>query len=308
MKKDFYYKSSNNWNDVHATEWKPEGEIKAVVQIVHGMTEHIERYSSFAEYLNAHGFLVVGNDHLGHGLTTVEKEEKGYFGKDGINYLLSDIHTLRTMYQEKYPNVPYLFLGHSMGSFLTRIYLSQHGEGIEAAIIMGTGHMPAPVLASGRELCKAISHTNGWHHRSKFVTVTAFGTYLKKIEAPNTISDWISRNPEVVKAYRADANCRFTFTLNGYDTLFAMIQKAQEKETISNTPKGLPLLFTSGLMDPVGNYGKGVKKVAAKYKEAGFDVSEKYYENDRHEILNELDKDGVYEDLLNWLELELINE
>ncbi len=299
MKKEFYYPSKDGITQIHAVEWIPEGDVKAVLQICHGMVEYIERYHEFAEFMARHGIYVVGHDHLGHGKSVVSDEKLGYFGEPKGNfYVIADIHKLRVQTVEKYPNVPYFMLGHSMGSFLIRQYLGLYSGGLSGAIVMGTGKQPNAVLAMGKFVCKMIASVRGWDYRSKFVNSLAVGAYEKKMGPA-----WLSRNPENVEKYGADPLCGFMFTVNAYYHMFSGMQKMNEQEKEGKTIKTLPIFFVAGKEDPVGNYGKSVESVYHRYKAAGYqDIEMKLYEEDRHEILNETDREVVFDDILNWLE------
>ena len=175
MKKDFYYLSRDGKTQIHAVEWMPEDEPKGILQICHGMVEYIERYHEFAEYLCRHGYYVTGHDHLGHGKSVKDETEYGYFPKkNGNRCVIGDIHQLRMITSKKYPGVPYLMLGHSMGSFLLRQYLTEHGEGLAGVVIMGTGYQPMAVLEAGQLLCRVTALFKGWKYRSKFVDNLSF--------------------------------------------------------------------------------------------------------------------------------------
>lgn len=299
MKKEFYYDSKDGLTKIHAVEWIPEGDVKAVLQICHGMVEHIERYHEFAEFMCEHDIYVVGHDHLGHGKSVVDTEKLGYFGDpEGNAYVIADIHKLRVQTTEKYPDVPYFMLGHSMGSFLLRQYLGLYSKGLSGAVIVGTGDQPNLVLSVGKFVCKVIAAVKGWNYRSKFVNSFAVGGYEKKMGLA-----WISRNPENVEKYGADPLCSFMFTVNAYYHMFSGIQKVNKQEKEGKTVKTLPMFFVAGKEDPVGNFGKSVENVYRRYKAAGYqDVEIKLYEEDRHEILNEVDREVVFEDILTWLE------
>lgn len=300
MKQEFYFLSKDGLTQIHAVEWIPEGEVKAVLQICHGMVEHIERYHDFAEFLSRRGIYVVGHDHLGHGKSVVNDEKLGYFGApDGNAYVIGDIHTLRLQTEKKYPHVPYFMLGHSMGSFLLRQYLGLYSAGLAGAVIMGTGEQPSPVLAAGKLVCKIIGGVKGWNYRSKFVNSLAVGGYEKKLGAA-----WLSKNPENVKKYGEDPLCGFVFTVNAYYHMFSGMAKMNQYEKEGKALRNLPIFFVAGKEDPVGNDGKGVENVYQRYVAAGYqDVEMKLYAENRHEILNELDRDVVFEDILAWLEL-----
>lgn len=306
-KNEFTYPSADNKTTIYATEWIPDGEVRAVLQIAHGMVEYIDRYDGFASFLADHGFYVTGNDHLGHGRSVTSDDEHGYFAHpNGNECVIKDIDRLRLITTEKYPGIPYFFLGHSMGSFLLRQYLTMYGRGLAGAIVMGTGEQPAPVLNAGKMLCRAIALVKGWHHRSGLVNGIAFGSYNKAFEPARTPCDWLSRDENNVDAYMKDPWCTYMFTVNGYYQMFSGIQKCQNPKNIDRIPKDLPVLFVSGAEDPVGESGKGVKKAYDSYVKAGIlDVGIKLYEKDRHEILNEIDRQEVYRDLLDWLEANI---
>lgn len=307
MKEEFYYKSQDGITDIHAVKWHSDCTPIAVLQIVHGMVEFIERYDLFAEFLAEKGIVVFGNDHLGHGKSVINESRYGYFAKnDGNAKLLGDIHALHGIASSQYGGIPYFILGHSMGSFLTRQYIEKHSNDLDGAIIMGTGSQPAAILNIARTVCSTIALFKGWEYRSKFVDNLAFGGYNKKFEPAHTDKDWLSKDDDIVANYIAEPKCRFLFTLNGYHNLFYSIKDCQKKRNIAAIPKKLPVLFVAGAEDPVGNFGKGVYRAYKAFVKAGIsDVSVKLYENDRHEILNETDKQNVFDDIFQWINVRL---
>ena len=304
MKSDFYFESSDNKNKIHGVIWKPEGEIKAILQIAHGMAEYIERYDDFAGFLNAHGILVAGNDHLGHGYSAPSKKEFGYFTeKDGNGCLIEDLHHVTQKVKKDNPGVPYFLLGHSMGSFYCRQYICKFGGELSGAIVMGTAFHPRAAASAGKAMCKAIALFKGWHYRSPLINSMAFGSYNKAFQPARTSNDWLSRDEKNVDKYNADDKCGFIFTLNGYYNMFHGLTRLCDDSLIKKVPVGLPILVTSGGNDPVGNFGKGVTAVYEQYKKLGIkDLSIKLYPGARHEIFNEINKEEVYEDILHWLE------
>ena len=305
-KKDFYYPSTDGKTQIHAIRWEPEGEPKAILQIIHGMVEFIDRYDDFAKYLTEHGYLVTGEDHIGHGASVQSDEYHGYFGKEGNAWVIADIHRLREMMQKEFPDLPYLMLGHSMGSFLIRQYITENGadyaKSLSGVIIMGTGWQPAPVLAAGKMVAKMLG-INKVGKKAKLIDGMSFGSYLKHIENPRTISDWLTKDEKIVDWYRNEPWCTFHFTPNAYFHMFSGMQKAHDTERMKKLPEGLPILITSGAEDPVGAWGEGVRKTFMVYSDnTKCDVSIKIYDDDRHEILNETDKDQVYADMLEFLD------
>ncbi len=303
MKTDFSYRSRDGATSIHGINWAPEGKPKAVLQICHGMVEYIGRYGGFAEYLSRQGFCVVGNDHLGHGASVQNDEAHGFFHlTKGNECLIGDIHKLRKIMQKKYPDIPYFMLGHSMGSFLLRQYIELHGDGLAGAIIMGTGSQPEAILALGKMFCCITAAIHGWGYRSKFIDGLAFGFYNKQFEPTRTDKDWLTKDEKIVDAFRADPWCTFMFTVNAYYHMFRGIQFVQKAENIERIPKDLPLFFVAGDSDPVGNNGKGVAKAFRACRKHGIkNMRMKLYKDDRHELLNETDREAVYKDLLEWM-------
>lgn len=303
-KEDFYFDSRDGEHKLHAVRWIPEAEKPVcIVQIVHGMTEHINRYDHFANYLAERGILVVGDDHLGHGQSVKPGEPYGYFCKeDAPTVLVRDEHRLKKMTQEQYAGVPYIILGHSMGSFITRNYLLKYGKGINGAIIMGTGMSPKHVLLFGIALTTIEGLIFGGDHVSKFMDKATFGSYNKRIEAKGESGNWLSKDEESLRKHATDPLCMFTFTANGFQTLFKLIYNLHDQEKLKNMPANLPVIFLSGAEDPVGDYGKSVKQVYRSFKESGMEkVQIKLYPKDRHELLNEVDKEDVYGDIYRWI-------
>lgn len=303
-KEEFTYDSRDNVSKIHAIRWIPQkGEIKGIVQIVHGMVEHIDRYDEFANYLAESGIVVVGNDHLGHGTSVKLDGDRGYFcEKDGETILVRDVHRLKKLTQEAFPGKPYIILGHSMGSFITRKYIIEYGKGIDAAIIMGTGSKSTQLLQKGILATKIISLLRGKKYRSNWVNNHAFGSYNKRFQPARTQHDWLTKDATQVDKYEADVRNQFIFTLNGYETLFKILLYIQKEENLAKARKDLPIFLVSGAEDPVGDFGEGVQKAYALLEKAGYsDLKLKLYENDRHEILNETDKDIIYQDLLKWI-------
>lgn len=304
MKQEFYYPSKDGRTKIHAIEWIPEGEVSAVLQICHGMVEYIDRYDEFARFLNENGYYVVGHDHLGHGQSVVSEDKLGFFHESkGNACVIEDIHYLRKFTQKKYPDVPYFMLGHSMGSFLLRQYIGLYGNGLAGAIVMGTGSKSDFILAVGKLVCRISAFVKGWEYRSNLVNSMAFGGFNKKFAHETTGSNWLSRNPVNAQNYAKDPLCNFVFTVNAYYQMFCGIQAVNRQERNEKVPKTLPIFFVAGREDPVGNFGKSVENIYKNYKSCGIqDVSIKLYEKDRHEILNEVDRRIVFEDLLRWME------
>lgn len=305
MRDEFYFPSKDGNTEIHTIEWKPEGEVKAVLQLCHGMVEYIRRYDEFAEFMCSRGYYVVGNDHLGHGKSVQSKSEYGFFNeKYGNACVIGDMHTLRQRTMKKYPDVPYFILGHSMGSLLVRQYIQLYGNGLSGAVLLGVvSDQKKAVLLCGKRLCRLMAAFRGWHFRSRFIDGMVLGSYNKKFKPARTRVDWMTSDREHLDAYVADPLCSFVFTVNAYYSMFTGMLNMEKKESIYMIPKTLPILFASGTDDPVGNFGRGVRKIYEQYKAAGLqDVTLRLYAGDRHELLNETDRQQVYQDLFDWLE------
>lgn len=304
QKEEFYFDSRDGEHKIHSIRWVPEHDKPVcVLQIIHGMTEHIDRYDGFAQYMAGKGILVVGDDHLGHGKSVRPGEPYGYFCKeDAATVLVRDEHRLKKMTQEQYQGVPYIILGHSMGSFIARNYLIRYGSGIDGAVIMGTGMQSKIQLAAARALAGIQILFCGPKHVSKLIDKLAFGMFNKRIEAPKTPSDWLCSNEESVKRYRQDPMCNFTFTANGFQTLMKLIWNLHDVEKLKKMPRQLPVFFVAGEEDPVGDYGRAVKQVYESFLQLGMErMQMKLYPGDRHEILHETDRAEVYADIYRWI-------
>lgn len=304
-REEFYYDSRDMQTKIHAVKWTPDIEKPhAILQICHGMAEHMMRYEEFAKALCDKGYLVVGNDHLGHGLSKREEEPYGYFCKrDAATVVIRDVHRLKKIIQEQNPGVPYFLLGHSMGSFIARGYLARYGTGIDGAVIVGTGNQPRLLIRTARALVRVQKLFCGSRHQGKLVDRLAFGSYNKRFEPRRTDYDWVSLNQDNVDRYLADPMSCFTFTLNGFETLFNLADNAGKQSVIDAVPTELPVLFLAGAQDPVGDYGQAVRDVYDKFVAHGMQhVAIKIYEDARHEILNEAQCEEVYQEVAEFLE------
>lgn len=299
------FKSLDGTSDINARFWvDSKREPKGVMQLVHGMAEHIDRYDEFARYLASRGFAVCGHDHIGHGGSVEDSSQLGHMPmKGGADILIADVNSLRKVASSRYPGLPYFIFGHSMGSFVTRCYLARYGEGLTGAILCGTGNQPAALSATGNALCHLIGVIKGSDYRSKLIDSLAAGGFNNAIDNPRTAVDWISHSKENVDAYLADGRCGFMFSAGAYAALTSLTREAVSKACVNAYPKELPLLYVAGEEDPVGDCGKGVRAAAKLARNAGLgDVRVKLYPHMRHEILNEDDKAQVMEDVTAWIE------
>lgn len=308
-KEEFFYFSRDNRTTIHAVRWIPDGgKPDCVVQIVHGMAEYVERYEEFARFLTERNVLVTGEDHMGHGKSACSDKPYGYFcEQDPATVVVRDTHRLKKMTQIAYPGIPYIIVGHSMGSFITRNYMYRYGSGIDAAVIMGTGMQPRALLRLSKALANIEKFICGDEHISSFMDKAAFGNYNARVEIPRTKMDWLTREEQFVDAYLDDPLCGFTFTVNGFRTLFELICRVRKTSNLKKIPKDLPVFFVSGDKDPVGDYGKGVHEAYDSLKKVGMkNLSMKLYENDRHELLNESDREQVMEDIWKWIQQKIL--
>lgn len=301
MRTDFFFDSCGA-GKIHGCRWTPEGEPKAILQIVHGIAEFVERYDDFANYLTAQGYLVVAEDHMGHGQSIGEDGVQGYF-QGGWFAGVDDTYRLLQDTRAEFPNLPYVLFGHSMGSFMARTILAKYPDsGISAAVICGTGWQPAFALPVLIKVVEGMCKKNGEQNPDPKLHNMIFGGYNKKIENPRTPTDWLTRDEAIVDAYNEHPLCGFVPACGLLRDMMQGIYYVEQPKNLSNMKKHLPVLFIAGKEDPVGPYGKGVEQAAKAFKKAGMvNVALKLYPDCRHEILNELNKQEVYEDVAKWL-------
>ena len=304
---DFFFDSSTGKNRIHARRCSPEGEVRGVIQIAHGIAEHIERYDDFAAFLAQNGFVVVGNDHLGHGQSVSNPDDLGFFADDkGWDYVVRDMDQLHDLMKAQYPDVPYIFFGHSMGSFLTRTYIIKHPEKPDLVILSGTGHQSKALVYSGYAMAEAIVKAKGPRADGRFLNDLAFGAYNSKVPFPMTDFDWLSQDYEMVRKYNNDPLCGFVAKASLYRDMMGGIKFVTDQKNIDTMNKDTPVYFMSGDKDPVGDYGKGVERAYKAFCKAGLkDVFMRLYPDGRHEMLNELNRQQVYRDVLDWINLRL---
>lgn len=299
----YFYPSADGIHQIYAQEWKPQGEVRGIVQIVHGICEYSGRYDHFARFLTEQGFLVVAEDHLGHGKTAPHQGQRGYFTRrKGWKTVVDDVSELHRRTAEKYPGVPYFLLGHSMGSFLVRTYLFRKPAPLTGVILSGTAQQPALLMLGGRMITRLYRLFAGEHFRSGLVHGMALGGYNKPFIPNRTASDWITRDEAVVDAYVADPQCAFRPTVGLYSDMMQGITAMQKPANLQQMQKDLPIFFVAGDQDPVGAMGEGVKAAYDSFLEAGCtDITLKLYAGARHELHNELNRDEYFEDIKDWL-------
>jgi alpha-beta hydrolase superfamily lysophospholipase len=309
INEELRYPSSNGKDTITAQIWYDDAVSPlGIVQIVHGMNEYMGRYEDFARFLTQNGFIVCGNDHTGHGKSKGE-DGYGYFGdKDGNLVLVNDVRAMNDLIAKRYPRLGVVMLGHSMGSFICRSYITKYGGELSGIILSGTAG-PNPLASIGLFLSRAIMLFKGPKHKSAFLNNMAFGHYNDRFEEKRTKADWLTRDTAIVDKYSADEMCTFVFTAGGYHDLLKLIKEISSKKWAGEVPHNVPYLVFSGSMDPVGGFTKGVSVVYDRLKAAGVkNITLKIYEGGRHEMLNDTEKATVYSDILGWINRVIANK
>jgi len=295
-----FFKSTNGIDDICYYKFLPEGEVRGVFQIVHGMAEHAGRYEGFAGYLCDRGFAVYAHEHVGHGGSVKDEARLGIFGDGDSSVMVGDVRKMCCIAREENPGRKLILLGHSMGSFVSRIFASENGSMLDGFVISGTG-CANPAVKAALALVKVMKIFKGKDFRSVFMNKMAFGKYNDRYETHRTEFDWLTRDEKIVDDYIASPYCGFIFSLNGMEALLELNGKSNRPETFQKTRKDLPIYIVSGCMDPVGNFGEGVKKVYADYKAGGKkNIEMKLYPESRHELINEFNKSEVFDDILTF--------
>ena len=307
MVKEFQYPSCAG-GMIHACRWLPEGQPKAVVQIIHGIAEYGARYDHFARFLASQGILVTVQDHMGHGGSICDETPRAVI-QGGWFDMVEDTYQLFRDTHKEYPDVPYFFFGHSMGSFVLRTILAKYPDsGIAGAVICGTGWMGKPIMVGGLAVASAVCKIKGAAHPSPLLKSVMFGGYNSRIENARTENDWLSTDPKVVDTYNADPNCGFMASAGLVRAMLTGLLYIHKPENLAAMDQKLPVYFIAGGEDPVGNYGKGVELAAAEFVKAGMErVDCRIYPGGRHEILNECNKEEVYLDTYEWIKSVLMD-
>lgn len=302
--REITYDASSGEGRIFARVYEPshKQDVRAILQIAHGMAEHSSRYEAFAKYMADFGFAVCINDHAGHGRSVPNGAGYGYFGEGGYQNLVDDMDKLREIVQADYPDTPYFIMGHSMGSFLTREYLTQYGAGVRGVVLAGTSAGMGPaVMKSGQLIAERLVQKKGPRAYDKKLQEMTTGQYNKPFAPNRQENEWISRDEKVVDLFNADPLCGFAFTTSGYRELIVLLKRVNSAAWYREFPK-LPVFLIAGDKDPVGNFGKGVSRIAHRLEKNGHNVTLKLYPEARHELLNELNKEEVYQDIHAFLE------
>lgn len=299
IKKDAYFNSSTGCNKIHCSIWQnTEKEPIGIFQIAHGVSEHIGRYDEFARYLADKGYVVCGNDHLGHGLSAENEDMLGFIAEsDGDIRMVDDMHILTLIMKKHYPELPVFLFGHSMGSLCARVYATNFGYELKGLILCGTLEIPASAVVLEeplKYLCNRLGPKT-YVSNALFDKINTLGIKDKK-----TDKDWLSVNEENVQAFLLDPLCGNDLKLGGIRDLISLANSACSTTWALRVPYGLPVLIVSGAKDPIGFNGKGVIAVSDSLEEAGLEPKVIMYPGSRHEILNEENRENVFVDVYNW--------
>lgn len=289
----FYYKWPSNKNIP----------LKGIIQIAHGVGEHAGRYHPFATTLQNEGYEVYANDHRIHGKSAKNEDYLGFYdGDDYFTDAINDMRRLTEIIKKEHPKKKIILFGHSMGSLLSREYVTIYGKDIQALILSGTASFMKGIGAVGLFSAKILGKINGKHRSNELLKNLFFTQFNKKFKPNRTKVDWISSDEHQVDLFEADPLRIEDFSLSVFLDILKGSKKINETATFKNTSKKLPIYIFSGDKDPVGEMGKGVLKVAKKYEKAGIkNLTLKLYEGGRHEMLNEINKKEVEKDIINWL-------
>lgn len=300
-KEEFILKSDCDGLPLSVMMFTPQTEIKGIVQISHGMSEHKERYIPFMEFLTHHGYVMVIHDHRGHGKSVKGEDDLGFFYDHDANYIVNDVHQITLYIKEKYPQKPFILFGHSMGSMVVRKYIKTYDQDIDKLIVCGSPSKN-PQINFALIFTKFLQKIKGETYRSPLIQKLAFGSYNKKLSDVTSENAWICANEETVKAYDRDALCGFVFTTNGFENLFHLMKDIYDKDGWSLNHKDLPIFFIAGSDDPVIISKEKWIESQNFLKQLGYtNVTSKLYDGLRHEILNEQNKDEIMTDILKFI-------
>jgi alpha-beta hydrolase superfamily lysophospholipase len=294
-------------NNIHVYIYEPAAKpYKGVVQIIHGASEHFARYGLFAEFLNKQGYVAVGADLLGHGLSTSTNDFVHFADKNGSDLALESVTLVKDLIAKNYPNLPVILLGHSMGSFLARLMIIKYPDFYQKAVISGTAHRTQGFEAFGIGMCNLIILLRGPRHISRLVNKMAIESCPARLRKDGIITgideEWLTKNVEIQNYYHDSPMCGQPFTVSANRDMSTWMKFVDNLANINAGNKAMPLYFMSGSQDPVSNYGKEVTELVNVFKQVGYqNVSMKLYDSDRHEVLNELDKETAYQDILNFI-------
>jgi alpha-beta hydrolase superfamily lysophospholipase len=288
-------------------QWLPEVETVAVLQLIHGMAEHAARYDHLARYLTDRGIAVYADDHRGHGLTVPDGKSWGVLtDKAGFARMVENEREITDRIRQAHPGIPVMMLGHSMGSFIARHYVTRYGKSINGLILSGTGSQSTVELCGGLLIAFLQSLLLGKKSPAKLLDQMAFGAYNRRFAPNRTSFDWLSRDEAEVDKYVADPMCGNVFPAGFYTEFFKALLFLKRRKSIRLIPTSLPVFFFSGQEDPVGDFGKSVRRVYEKYRQHGVQKLEMHlFPDGRHEMLNEINREEVMEKLYDWINRQL---
>ncbi|MBS4197807.1 alpha/beta hydrolase [Lederbergia citri] len=306
MKSSIKWIKMDDGVEIHVKKWvEPDAQPVAILQLAHGMAEHIDRYNGFAEHLVQNGIFVYGNDHRGHGETGEKAGTVGFFAdENGFDRVVDDLYGINQSIHHEYPDIPIFLMGHSMGSFLVRRFIQKYSSSVEGVILSGTAGSPGIAGKLGKLIAKWESRLKGPKAPSPFLDRLSFGSFNKSIQNPNTTFDWLSRDSNEVEKYINDPHCGFVCSSGFFYDLFDGLEKIHDSKLNQSIRKDLPILFFSGDKDPVG--GSKVVEVIKQYREMGLlNIDSTFLKDGRHEMLNETNKYEVYQLVLKWITKQL---
>lgn len=304
---EFKFPASDSCN-VHCYQWKPTQSPRAVIHISHGMGEHAARYNWVADKLTSAGYMVYASDHRGHGHTATKL---GQFGPDGWNRTLLDLKEMMASHRSDFPGIPVILLGHSMGSMLSQQYIELYGNTVDAVILSGSPGFANPILTW---IVKLIATVETWRFgdelESSLLQKLVFGDSNNNFEVASegtskgeiTGFEWLSRDPQQVRAYMDDPMCGFVPFPASLKLVFSGASWTQKKENVAAIPIKLPIYMFSGTADPLHNELKDIERLLKRYHDAGLSVETRFYTDGRHEMFNEINRDEVVQDLLSWID------
>ena len=288
---------ANRENNIRYRICLPTDNAVGIIQIAHGMCEYFDRYEDTVKYFTDNGFVVCGCDHMGHGQSVTSDGDLGYFGIDTYKCFADDQKQLNEIVRKTYRSLPYILLGHSMGSFVVRDYITRYASSIDGCIICGTSGSNK-ALSAGMAVCSLLEKLKGPRYRSDFVKKLSFNGYNKRFAAEKDPNSWLTREKSVRDAYAKDKYCSFTFTVSGYKNMFSLLREVSADDWAKKVPLSLPVFIISGKEDPVGNYGAGVDEVFDSLNECELNfLKYKLYPDCRHELFNETNREEVWEDV-----------
>lgn len=302
IKEELTFPSSEEGETIYAEIYVPYGEVRGIVQFAHGMCDYGARYEHLFKELTDHGYVAAYADHLGHGGSAAAPEDLGYFSaREGYKKVAEDFNTFYEILEDKFPDEKHYVMGHSMGSFVVRYFISHYRQQPAGAILMGTCGFN-PLAGLGIAAASLLGLVKGGYYRSAFLENLAFGRYNKKIENPRSFWDWLSRDEDAVDSFDTDELRNETFTASGFKDLFTFVNVVNSRVFIEDTPRELPILILSGEEDPLGEYGKGIHKLKALLDAMDFkDVSVELFPGARHELCHEINREEIFETILHWL-------